>query len=64
MTTGAKILLIEDDPGITETLTRVLAEEGHEVIACKRGDDGLMRAAKDSFNVVITDLRLDRKSVV
>lgn len=58
MTTGAKILLIEDDPGITDTLRRVLAEEGHEVVVSKRGDEGLARASQDSFNVVITDLRL------
>ena len=58
MSTAAKILLIEDDAGITDTLQRVLVEEGHEVAVERRGDDGLARAAKDSFNVVITDLRL------
>ena len=58
MSDGAKILLIEDDPGICDTLQRVLAGEGHDVTVEKRGDDGLARAAGDSFNVVITDLRL------
>jgi len=58
MNTAAKILLIEDDAGITDTLRRVLAEEGHEVFVENRGDDGLARAGKDTFNVVITDLRL------
>jgi DNA-binding response OmpR family regulator len=58
MTTAAKILLIEDDAGITDTLQRVLAEECHEVVVRQRGDDGLVCASKDSFNVVITDLRL------
>jgi nitrogen regulation protein NR(I) len=55
---GAKILLIEDDPGIRENLRRVLAEEGHDVAVERRGDDGLTRAAQDAFNVVITDLKL------
>jgi DNA-binding NtrC family response regulator len=58
MSDGAKILLIEDDPGISESLQRVLAGEGHDVTVEKRGDDGLARAARDSFNLVITDLRL------
>ncbi len=58
MTAAAKILLIEDDPGITENLCRVLAEEGHSVVAHKRGDEGLACASKEIFNVVITDLRL------
>jgi DNA-binding NtrC family response regulator len=58
MSAGAKILLIEDDAGITETLQRVLVGEGHQVAVERRGDDGLARAAKDTFNLVITDLRL------
>jgi nitrogen regulation protein NR(I) len=58
MTTAARILLIEDDPGIRDTVQQVLAEEGHDVTVEKRGDDGLARAAHETFNVVITDLRL------
>jgi DNA-binding NtrC family response regulator len=56
--TGAKILLIEDDPGIADTLCRVLAEEGHEVTVKGRGDEGLAHAAAETVNVVIADLRL------
>jgi DNA-binding NtrC family response regulator len=52
------ILLIEDDPGVTDTLGRVLTEEGWRVTIERRGDDGLTRAAKEPFAVVITDLRL------
>ena len=58
MNIAAKVLLIEDDPGIAETLQRVLADEGHEVIVRKRGDDGLAYATETTVNVVITDLRL------
>jgi nitrogen regulation protein NR(I) len=58
MNAAARILLIEDDSGITDTLQRVLAAEGHVVEIEKRGNDGLARAVKDSFNVVITDLKL------
>ena len=58
MSTAARILLIEDDAGIRETLQKVLAEEGYSVAAERRGDEGLARAGKERFNVVITDLRL------
>jgi nitrogen regulation protein NR(I) len=58
MNAATRILLIEDDSGITDTLQRVLAAEGHDVATEKRGDDGLVRAVKDSFNLVITDLKL------
>ena len=55
---SAKILLIDDDPGIRDTLRRVLAEEGCEVIMESRGDNGLARASEEPFNVVITDLKM------
>jgi nitrogen regulation protein NR(I) len=58
MNAAAKILLIEDDPGIVMTLRRVLKEEGHEVLVEKRGDTGLALAQKDSFDVVVTDMKL------
>ena len=58
MNAATRILLIEDDSGITDTLQRVLVAEGHVVEIEKRGDDGLARAMKDDFNLVITDLKL------
>jgi len=58
MNAPAKVLLVEDDPGIVIALRRILTEEGHEVLVEKRGDAGLIRAREDSFDVVITDLKL------
>src|ERR1700722_11844665 len=58
MNAATRILLVEDDSGITDTLQRVLTAEGHVVEIEKRGDGGLARAVKDSFNLVITDLKL------
>src|SRR5580698_7337343 len=58
MNAAPKILLIDDDPGIRDTLQRVLGGEGYETIIESRGDLGLARAARETFNVVITDLKL------
>jgi|ERR1044071_3815663 nitrogen regulation protein NR(I) len=58
MAIAAKILLIEDDPGIVMTLRRVLTAEGHEILVETRGDNGLNRARQDDFDVVITDMKL------
>ena len=58
MPQAGTILLIEDDPGIVVTLRRVLSDEGHSVKVEKRGDAGLALAKQDSFDVVITDMRL------
>src|ERR1051325_8166113 len=58
MRAAAKILLIEDDPGIIMTLRRLLREEGHEIAVETRGDTGLERARGDAFEVVVTDWKL------
>jgi nitrogen regulation protein NR(I) len=58
MNAAARILLIDDDAGIVDTLPRLLQDEGYEVVVETRGDAGYARAAKDSFNVVITDLKM------
>jgi nitrogen regulation protein NR(I) len=58
MNTGAKILLIEDDPGIAMTLRRLLNDEGHQPAVETRGDTGLKRALAEDFEVVLTDMRL------
>jgi two-component system, NtrC family, response regulator len=53
-----RILLIDDDPGITVTLQRLLTSEGHEIVLEKRGDSGLERATREPFDLVLTDLKL------
>src|SRR5438876_7440071 len=54
----ARILLIEDDPGIAAALQRVLTDEGFATMLEKRGDEGLARAGADSFDAVVTDMKL------
>jgi len=58
MTPPAKILVIEDDPGISAGLQHVLGGEGCTVSLELRGDTGLKRAMQEAFDVVLTDLKL------
>jgi nitrogen regulation protein NR(I) len=58
MNENTRILLIEDDAGIADTLERLLTAEGYEILIEKRGDDGLACAANNAFNLVISDLKL------
>jgi len=53
-----KILLIEDDSGAASALRKVLEAEGYGVTIKDRGDEGLAEARENSYDVVITDLRL------
>jgi nitrogen regulation protein NR(I) len=54
----ARILLVEDDPAIANTLRRVLAEEGYETVTETTGERGLVIATGSAFDIVITDLKL------
>lgn len=58
MNTSGRILLIEDDVTIAESLKQVLTDEGFSIVYEKRGDDGLRRASMDVFDAVVTDLKM------
>ena len=58
MNTVTRILLVEDDASAAAALRRVLADEGYDLTTVARGDDGLARAQNETFDVVITDLKL------
>jgi two-component system response regulator AtoC len=54
----AKILVIDDDRSICETLELYLIEEGYEAVTAATGTDGLNRFVETSPDVVILDIRL------
>ncbi|MBL9139446.1 MAG: sigma-54-dependent Fis family transcriptional regulator [Verrucomicrobiales bacterium] len=56
--TSGRILLIEDDVSVASALSPVLSEEGFTVQHAGRGDEGLARALGETFDAVLTDLRL------
>jgi len=54
----AKILVIDDDKSISESLELYLSEEGYEVITANTGTEGLNKALQMSPDIVILDIRL------
>jgi len=59
---GKRILLIEDEPGLTLTLTDRLRVDGYEVESAEDGEVGLQRALDEPFDLIILDIMLPRKS--
>ena len=53
-----RLLIIDDDPGITAALSRGLAMHGYDTEAENRADRGLERLKVESFNGVICDVML------
>lgn len=54
----SKILLIDDDPNLLETLGDVLRGEGYQVGVAPSGEEGLEALKKESFDLVLLDIRL------
>jgi two-component system alkaline phosphatase synthesis response regulator PhoP len=57
-----RLLLVEDDPGLSLTLTDRLTSEGYEVEAVADGDRAFARATADEFDLVILDVILPGRS--
>jgi len=54
----SKVLVIEDEPDILEVIQYNLEREGHKVIACRNGEQGLSRIRTDNPDLVLLDLML------
>lgn len=55
---GARILVIEDDPGQADALADLLRQAGHEVKVAHTGGDGLALAREWKPGLVLCDLVL------
>jgi two-component system alkaline phosphatase synthesis response regulator PhoP len=59
---SARILLVEDEPGLVLTLSDLLSAEGYEVESATDGPAGAARAAAEPFDLLILDVMLPGKS--
>lgn len=55
---GGKILLIDDEANLRQTLTRILQRSGFEVTTAANGEEALHRLADNPFDLVLLDIRL------
>jgi len=56
----ARILIVEDDPGILLGLVRNLEFEGHDVLSSRDGEDGLRLALDERPDLLLLDVMLPR----
>jgi two-component system response regulator HydG len=54
----ARILLIDDDGGVRESMERMLRGAGHLVQSAATGEDGFELARGGGFDVVLSDMRM------
>ena len=53
-----RILVIDDERLVRESIAAVLEARGHEVIAAVNGRDGLEQVRRRQFDLVVTDLTM------
>ena len=54
----AKLLIIDDERGIRNTLKEILADEGHEVEVAENGKQGLEMAQAKSYDLIFSDIKM------
>jgi CheY-like chemotaxis protein len=58
--TARRILVVEDDDTLRETIGEVMADDGHEVRTARNGHEALDHLAEFDAEVVILDLMMPR----
>jgi two-component system, NtrC family, response regulator AtoC len=53
-----KILIIDDEPSLRQTVSMILGEEGYEVVVAADGKEGLDKALAVEPDMILTDVRM------
>ena len=54
----AKIIIIDDERGIRNTLREILADEGHEVEVAENGKQGLAMVQAKAYDLIFSDIKM------
>jgi len=55
-----KILIVDDEPDLVETVRFSLEMEGYQVLVSHNGEEGLSQAKKESPDLILLDLMLPK----
>ena len=58
MSTLKKILVVDDDPVIAKSFSRVLSGKGYAVITAADGEEALRKLSTETYDVVFTDIKM------
>jgi len=57
--TTVRVLIVEDDSAVRDTLSAILTLEGLNVAACASAREALQHLSEREFDLVITDMRME-----
>jgi two-component system response regulator AtoC len=55
-----KILVVDDEPGLRQTVSRILGAEGHTVGTAGEGEEALSKLSTEDVDLVLCDLRMPK----
>jgi|694.fasta_scaffold06444_13 DNA-binding response OmpR family regulator len=61
-TRGGKVLLVDDDAEIIESMRTVLESKGYEILVARDGNQGLLMAERDNPDLVVLDMMMPKRS--
>ena len=62
MAKGKRVLLVDDDPEIVETMRMVLEAKGYDILTARDGNQGLSLAEKEQPDLVVLDMMMPKRS--
>ena len=57
-----RILLVDDDPEIVESMKTVLESRGHTILVARDGNQGLAMAETETPDLVVLDMMMPKRS--
>ena len=58
----SRILIVDDDPDIIESVRYALENNGHEVLVARDGNQGLAMAEREDPDLIILDMMMPKRS--
>jgi CheY-like chemotaxis protein len=62
MAKSRRVLLVDDDPEIIETMRMVLENKGYDIMIARDGNQGLALAEKEQPDLVVLDMMMPKRS--
>jgi DNA-binding response OmpR family regulator len=59
---GKRVLLVDDDSEIVESMRTVLESRGYEILIARDGNQGIMMAEKDEPDLIVLDMMMPKRS--
>jgi DNA-binding response OmpR family regulator len=59
---GKRILLVDDDPEIVESMRTVLESRGYQILVARDGNQGLVLAEGEEPDLVVLDMMMPKRS--